>query len=93
MLTMILRQTNDTNRMNVLCYDVMRTIQLRDNIIFPMLNIAVLWPDVLRLNDAGIGKSKFLYNAPKSTNAKCFSWFANDSQGNSKCMCRVLPDF
>ncbi|KAI8137365.1 hypothetical protein BJV82DRAFT_635602 [Fennellomyces sp. T-0311] len=66
LLAMVLRQANDKKRMHVFCYDVIRTTPLKDNAVFPMLNIALLWPDVLKLSAIATAGSEMVVKAIQS---------------------------
>ncbi|KAI9261508.1 hypothetical protein BDA99DRAFT_78216 [Phascolomyces articulosus] len=51
LLSMMYRRNNDKKRINVLCYDIVRLAVLKDNFLLPLVNVGLIWRDVLALSN------------------------------------------
>ena len=59
---MLYRRNNDQKRIHVLCYDIVRMAVLKDNILLPLINVALIWRDILKLGDGVVpGKTKIIF--------------------------------
>lgn len=67
---LLCKNANDKQRASVFCYDLMRRFPRNINIMTPMLNVALIWPELL---DLGIDSPALIVR----TIQQCCAHFCN----------------
>ena len=59
---MLYRRNDDQKRIHVLCYDIVRMAVLKDNILLPLINVTLIWRDILKLGEGVVpGKTRIFF--------------------------------
>ncbi|CAO3649720.1 unnamed protein product [Cunninghamella blakesleeana] len=87
LLTLLCRNANDKQRISTFCFDFVRSSPRNGNLLHPMLNITVIWPEILDLGENGGNSPAGTHMIIKAIQRSCVHFLQSEynTDENNKC--------
>lgn len=82
-MTLLCRNAKDRQRISTFCFDVVRSAPRNGNILHPMLNITVIWPEILDLGENSGNNAAGTNMIIKAIQRSCGHYFSQNESNVS----------